>query len=95
MKPLKPSQREKKRYLQIKSNQQDIKKYIENAIFEFLGLLGMSETNLRFIQINKTKDSAIISINRNLLDKVKASLVIYKIKLDVEKVSGTLKSLRK
>ena len=95
MKPLKPSQREKKRYLRIKSNSKDIKNDIEDAISEFLGLSGISKISLRFIEISNKKDSAIISINREMLNNVKASLVIYKNKLEVEKVSGTLKGLRK
>lgn len=95
MKPLKPSQREKKRYLKIKSNSKNIKKHIENALSEFLGFSGMSKTSLRFIEISEKGDFAIISINRNMLDKVKASLVIYNEKLITEKTSGTLKGLRK
>ncbi|MFW6233592.1 MAG: Rpp14/Pop5 family protein [Nanoarchaeota archaeon] len=95
MKPLKPAHREKKRYLLIKSDSKEIKKQIENAITEFLGLSGMSKTNLRFIEINNQNNTAIISINKNMLEQVKASLCIYNKKLITEKVSGTLKGLRK
>lgn len=90
MKPLKPSMRESKRYLLIKG--ENLKEKTQKAIFEFLGVLGLSETGLRFIKLNK--NSAEISVNRNALNKVRASFAITKQPIRIEKVSGTLKSLR-
>jgi len=43
--------------------------------------------------IKTGKDSAIISINRKMVDNVRASLVVWPEKMTVEKVSGTLKGL--
>jgi RNase P/RNase MRP subunit POP5 len=91
MKSLRPSMRDKKRYLLIKG--QDLKKGIEKAIFDFIGVLGMSKAALRFIKIGK--NSAIISINRNSLNHVRASLAASSKNFVVEKVSGTLKGLKK
>jgi len=91
MKPLKPSMKENKRYLLV--NGKNLKENIELAILEFIGVLGMSKVGLGFIKSDK--NSAIISINREMVDSVRASLCIWPDKISVEKVSGTLKGLRK
>ena len=91
MKPLKPSMREKKRYLLIKGK--NPKENIEKALKDFLGVWGMSKLGLGWIKTEK--NSAIISINRKMVDKVRASLVVWPEKMTVERVSGTLKGLGK
>jgi len=90
MKPLKPSQRENKRYLLVKGK--NLNKNIERAILDFIGVLGMSKTGLGFIKSNK--DSMIIAVNREAVNEVRASLCIWPEKIIVEKVSGTLKGLK-
>jgi RNase P/RNase MRP subunit POP5 len=90
LKPLKPSMKENKRYLLVKGK--NLKGNIEKAILEFIGILGMSKTGLGFIRSGK--DSAVISINRESLNNVRASFSVFKDKITVEKVSGTLKSLK-
>ncbi len=89
MKALKPSARENKRYLFVKGK--NLRKNIEKAILEFVGILGFSKAGLSWIKSNK--DGAIISVNREAVDSVRASLAIYPEKMTVEKVSGTLKGL--
>jgi len=89
MKPLRPSMREKKRYLLVKGKIKDI----ERAIFEGMGVLGISKTGLN--RIKSDKKSAIISVNRESVDSVRACFAIWPEKLWVEKISGTLKGLRK
>ena len=92
MKPLKPSAREKKRYLLVRGKK--IKKSIPEAILEFVGVLGMSDTGLRFIKTEKNiSGKEVISVNRKQKDVVIASLAVYNEKIKVEKVSGTLKGL--
>jgi len=91
MKALKPSARESKRYLLIKGK--NLKVNIENSILDFIGVLGMSEVGLSYIKSGK--DFMIICVNRKAVDKVQASLCIYSNEMSVEKVSGTLKGLRK
>lgn len=86
-----PSIREKKRYLKIKGKNLD--KNINKAILEFIGVLGMSKSSPSFIK--KSKDSAIISVNRKSLDHVKASFAAFSEKIEVIVVSGTLKGLGK
>ena len=89
MKPLKPSMRENKRYLLVKGK--NLKENIEKAILEFIGILGMSKTGLGWIKTNA--NSAIISVNREMVDSIRASLCVWPEKIRVEKVSGTLKGL--
>ncbi len=91
MKALKPSARERKRYLLIKG--ENLKENIEKTIFDFIGILGASKAGLKYIKI--TSKTAVISINRKGLDLVRASFAISKENLKIEKVSGTLKSLKK
>ena len=86
MKPLKPSMKENKRYLLVRGR--NLKENVEKAILEFVGKLGMSKTGLAWIKED------IISINREAVDSVRASLVIYPEKIEVVKVSGTLRGLR-
>ena len=91
MKALIPSQRENKRYLKIRGK--DLKKNVPNAIYHFVGSLGMAESALIWISFDE--GSGIISINREMLEKIKASFALSKERIEVLKVSGTLKGLEK
>ena len=91
MKSLKPSMREKKRYLLVEGK--NLKENIEKALKDFLGVLGMSKLGLGWIKTEK--NSAVISVNRESTDKVRASLAVWKEKMTVKKVSGTLKGLKR
>lgn len=91
MKPLNPSKRENKRYLLVYGK--NLKSNIEKAILEFTGILGMSKCGLSFIKTEK--DSAIICVNRESVDLIRASLVVFPEKIEVIKISGTLKGLMK
>ena len=89
MKSLKPSMRENKRYLLVEG--EDLRKNIEKAILDFIGVLGLSKIGLEFIKSDK--NSAIISVNRESVDSVRASLCVFSKKMEVKMVSGTLKGL--
>ena len=91
MKPLKPSHREKKRYLLIKGKDAN-KKAIEDTILEFIGVLGFAESSPQVVK--STKSSVILVINRNSLDKVRASFVMSKKDLQIVKVSGAINNLK-
>ena len=91
MKPLKPSHREKKRYLLIKGNDAD-KKIIEEVVLEFIGVLGWAEASPQIIKEDKNR--VIISINRKALDKIRTSFVMSNKDLQIVKVSGSVKHLR-
>jgi RNase P/RNase MRP subunit POP5 len=87
MKALKPSAKENKRYLLLKGK--NLKKNVPDAIRDFIGKLGMSKCGLSWVKNN------IICINREMVDSVRASLCAWPERIDVEKVSGTLKGLGK
>ena len=89
MKSLKPSMREKKRYLLVKGK--DLDKNIEKAILDFIGVNGFSKCGFSFVK--KGKSESVICINREMVDSVRASLCVFSEKVSVEKVSGTLKGL--
>lgn len=90
MKALKPSMKEDKRYLVVKGK--NLKENIPKAIKDFTGVLGMSKTSLEFIKL-KDNENAIISINREMLNNVRASFAVWHEKIEVLKASGTLKGL--
>ena len=90
MKSLKPTMRENKRYLLVYGK--NLRENIEKAIFDFIGILGMSKCGLGFVKTDK--DSAIIYVNREMLNEVRASFAVFSEKIEVKKVSGTLKGLR-
>ena len=90
MKTLKPTMRENKRYLLVHGK--NLKENIEKSVLEFVGILGMSKCGLSFIKTEN--ESAIICINREMVDSVRASFAVFPEKISVEKVSWTLKGLR-
>ena len=90
MKTLKPTMRENKRYLLVHGK--NLKENIEKSVLEFVGILGMSKCGLSFIKTEN--ESAIICINREMVDSVRASFAVFPEKISVERVSGTLKGLR-
>jgi RNase P/RNase MRP subunit POP5 len=91
MKSLKPSHKEKKRYLLLKGKDID-EKSIDSAILKFIGVLGYAKASPRIIK--KSKQQTILSINRRELDKIRASFLLSKKDIRIEKVSGTINNLK-
>ncbi len=91
MKPLPPSLREKKRYLLIEGK--NLKENVDKAILEFIGVLGMAKVCPKWIKLNGNR--GILSVNRESLHFVKGAFVLFPKKIEVKKVSGTLKKLKK
>jgi RNase P/RNase MRP subunit POP5 len=91
MKPLKPSMRENKRYLLVSGK--NLKENIPQAVHDFIGVLGMSKAALEFVKTDR--DFAIISANREAVNSVRASLAVWPEKMEVARVSGTLKGLER
>ena len=87
MKPLKPSHREKKRYLLIRGKDAD-KKTIEESILEFIGVLGYAEASPQIIK--SKKNEIILAVNRNSLDKIRSSFLMSGKDLEIVKVSGSV-----
>ena len=91
MKPLKPSHREKKRYLLIKGKDAD-KKNLDEAILEFIGVLGYAEASPQIVKHNENK--VILAINRRSLDKIRTSFLMSGKNLEIVKVSGSVKNIQ-
>ena len=90
MQPLNPAMKENKRYLLFKGK--NLKEDVEKAIYEFIGVLGMSKASLAWIKTSK--ESVIISINRESLNHIRASFAASPYDIKVARVSGTLKGLK-
>jgi RNase P/RNase MRP subunit POP5 len=86
---LKPSMRNNRRYLLIKGARSSV----EKAILEFIGVLGWAEASPVFV--SEVSDVVTLAVNRKVLNKVKAALVLAKDELNILRVSGTLKGLKK
>ena len=96
MKSLKPSMREKKRYMLISGSKgTNIKESVEKAILDFIGVLGMAKSQLEWVKQDRGKNTIVIAVNRKSVDYVRASLAVVPEKIIVERVSGTLKGLGK
>jgi len=91
MKALKPSHREHKRYLLIrgKATREDI----EEAILKFVGILGYSKASPMFVKMERKVDGFVLSINRQELDKVRASFLLSGKDIRIVSVSGALGKL--
>jgi len=79
MKSLKPSMKENKRYLLVEGK--ELKKNVERAILDFIGILGYSKTGLSWIKTGE--NSAIISVNRQAVNSVRASLAVFPKKMEI------------
>ena len=66
-------------------------KSIDEAITEYIGILGYSKSAQKVVK--RGKGFIILTINREMLNNVQASFVISKKDIKVVKVSGTLKGL--
>ena len=87
MKALKPSHREKKRYLLVKGK--DVSKNaIEKVILEFIGVLGYAESGISFVSVRK--GGAVVAVNREAVDKIRSSFLMSKKDLNIVKVSGSV-----
>ena len=91
MRNLKPSHREKKRYLLVECKDAT-KEKIEKAILDYIGILGFAKASPQLIK--KTSKGLILAINRKSLNEIRASLLLSGKKIAIKRVSGTLKSLK-
>jgi len=87
VKSLKPSMREKKRYLLLKG--ENLKKNVEKAVLEGIGVIGSSKSGMSWIKNN------VLSVNREVVNNIRACFAIFPEKISVIRVSGTLKGLKK
>lgn len=90
MKPLKPSHREHKRYLLLEGKDANDKE-IEEAILKFIGILGYAKASPQIIK--RSEKTLVLAINRQELDKVRASFLMSGKDIKIKKVSGILNKL--
>jgi len=83
-KKLKPTLREKKRYLYLETKLN--KDEIEKIILDYIGILGYAKSGIYFISKN------ILAVNRNMINEIKAAFSFANIK--VKRVSGSLKKIK-
>ncbi|RLG17562.1 hypothetical protein DRN62_00880 [Nanoarchaeota archaeon] len=90
---MRPTLKEKKRYILIRSIEGDVKwEDIKKAIREFLGDVGLAEANPKVME--KGKGYIILRVRHDMVDEVRASLVLLDALLSVPRVSGTIKKIR-
>jgi RNase P/RNase MRP subunit POP5 len=85
---LKPSARTSKRYLLLKGKKEEI----EKAILDYIGILGWAKANPTWVYRTK---GIVLAVNRGEIEKIRGSFAISEKKIEVLRVSGTLKGLRK
>lgn len=90
MKALKPSHREHKRYLLI-SGKDAGKEKIEGSILKFIGILGYAKACPQIIKTIGNK--VVLAVNRQEIDKIRASFILSGMDIKIEKVSGILNKL--
>tara|TARA_Y100000310_G_C20555378_1_gene750236 strand:+ start:282 stop:557 length:276 start_codon:yes stop_codon:yes gene_type:complete len=91
MKSLKPSHRERKRYLLVKGEDAS-KNTIEKVILEFIGVLGYAESGVSFVKVDK--GGVVVAVNREAVDKIRSSFLMSKKDLNIVKVSGSVKNVK-
>jgi RNase P/RNase MRP subunit POP5 len=91
MKKLKPSHREKKRYLLIKGEDSN-KNTIDKAILEYIGILGYSKASPEVIK--NDEKGLILAVNRKSLNEILAAFQMSGKKIEVIKISGSVKKLK-
>ena len=87
---LKPSARDKRRYLLIDEASEE---RIEKAILEYIGVLGFAKSAYMTVKTKDFPKKTVGSCLTKELKDVYSALVLAEIK--VEKVSSTLKALKK
>ncbi|MFA5060806.1 MAG: hypothetical protein WC494_00625 [Candidatus Pacearchaeota archaeon] len=87
---LKPSQRDKRRYLVLDTLESTI---VRKALLDYLGILGFAKSGYTEIRLKDFRGKIIGSCLRESLEDVRAGLALAGI--SIEKVSGTIKGLSK
>ncbi|MBT7706451.1 hypothetical protein HN747_03295 [archaeon] len=87
---LKPSARDKRRYLILSETNE---KKIEDAILKYIGVLGLARSAYMSVKVPELKGGSVISCLRAEVDNVSSALLLANIR--VEKISNTIKGLSK
>jgi len=104
MKPIKPSSKERKRYIlfKLKSDKEvekdDVQKLVIQAGLQFLGELNMARSGLQFLADtwNKKNMTGIVRTGHKFVNETKAALALIKGKVTAStiKTSGSLDKLK-
>jgi RNase P/RNase MRP subunit POP5 len=86
---IKATQRIKRRYLLIEGKKEEI----EKSILDYIGILGWAKATPVFVKHSENK--IILSLDRKHLSNIRAAFAISESKINVLKVSGTIKGLQK
>lgn len=87
---IKPSAKINRRYLLIEAKNRS---EIENTILEYVGILGWAKAAPKFVKTEGKK--YILAIERKELTNIRAAFEASDKKINVLRVSGTLKGLKK
>ncbi len=90
MMKLKSSAKIHRRYLLIKSGKENV----EKNILDYIGILGWARAAPVFLNADAT-DKIILAVDRKELENVRAAFALSSDKIEVLRVSGTLKGLGK
>jgi RNase P/RNase MRP subunit POP5 len=91
MKPLKSVNRENKRYLLIVGRDAN-KNSVDDAILEFIGVLGYSNAMPKVIKTGNGK--IILSVNREAVDRVRTSFFLSAKDISIKRISGSIGKLK-
>ena len=91
MKSLKPSHREKKRYLSVEGKDAN-KKEIEKVILDYIGILGFAKASPQIVK--KTTKGLILAVNRGEIDKIRAAFLSSGREIQIKRISGALKKVK-
>jgi len=84
---IKPSAKIKRRYLLLNAKS---KNEVEKAILDYIGVLGWAKAAPHFVERTK---KLILAVERKSLTDVRAAFELSTSKIQVQKVSGTIKGL--
>ena len=103
---LKPTLKERKRYILFKINsereveKEDVSKLVTKAGLQFLGEFGMARACIQFLAETWNGKTGIISVNHNYVDETKTALALVKeyegkkIAIETLKTSGSISKLK-
>lgn len=95
---MKPSLREKKRYIVLITNldKNDAEKEVMRCVSDFIGILGSARAGVQFLGEcwDKKKKMGVIRCNNRYANEVKASLILSKKKFSVPLTTGVIKKAK-
>ncbi len=85
---LKPNLRINRRHIYLEG----LKDEVEQAILDYIGILGWAKASPIFLN---DENNLVLSIDRKMINDVRAAIELCNYKIKIKKISGTLKGLEK